>query len=103
MKFRMISPTWSLPVSLMKLTGIPVRPNEMMPLKVEPPGTLAVGWLFWKMMSNMVSPSPMILRMVQMSFVNDSSFVSSTFWSSDNGIEYHVKHSRNYRLNFCNS
>lgn len=44
----MISPTLSFPVSLIKVTLTPKRPNEIIPLKTEPPGTAAVGWLSLK-------------------------------------------------------
>ena len=44
-------------------TGAP-RPNEMRPLKVDPPGTAVWGRLFLKMMSRMVSPMPITFLML---------------------------------------
>ena len=54
----------SLPASLMKVVFTPDRPNEMMALKAEPPGTALTGLLSLKMMSSVVSPIPITLRML---------------------------------------
>ena len=69
MKLRMILPTWSLPVSLIKQMGTPIRLSETMPLNTEPPGTAAVGCSPRNMMSSMVSPMPITLRIAILIFL----------------------------------
>ena len=69
MKSRIMSPTRSLPSSLIKDTGTFNRPNDINPLKTEPPGTAFCGWSFLKMISRMVSPIPKTFLMTIYWFV----------------------------------
>ena len=57
-------PTRSFPVSLINEAETPERPNEIIPLKTEPPGTAPTGWSFLKMMSRTVSPIPITFLIV---------------------------------------
>ena len=71
MKSRIVRPTRSLPVSLMKSTGTPMRPSEMMPLNTEPPGTAAVGCPSRNNMSRIVSPIPITFRFIVLICLDD--------------------------------
>ena len=88
-----MSPTRSLPTSLMKETGTPRRPNEIRPLKVDPPGTAVWGWLFLKMMSRMVSPMPITFLILFICFL----FYTARGFSSLNNHRDAVWHSRDSR------
>lgn len=59
----MISPTLSFPISLMKRTSTPNRPNETNPLNTDPPGIAAWGWFPRKIISSIVSPIPITFLM----------------------------------------
>ena len=57
-------PTRSLPVSLINEAETPERPNEMIPLNTDPPGTAPMGSPFLKIISRTVSPIPITFLIV---------------------------------------
>ena len=60
----MYFPTWSLPASEINEVLTPQRPNDVMALKVDPPGTASTGLLSLKMISKTVSPIPITFRIL---------------------------------------
>ena len=67
-------PTRSFPASEMNEVFTPQRPNEMMALKVDPPGYAPMGWSFLNMMSRTVSPIPITLRIYKSIMVQFANF-----------------------------
>lgn len=101
MKSRMIFPTVSFPTSVMNRVGTPSRPSVIMELNVEPPGTACVGRPFLKMMSKMVSPMPITLRIKDFISIRVPIVLGNVAPNSPRGVARHIVWRRIPSLAWC--